>query len=163
MVFQHYRNGFYAGLLLAGAIGVFLVWLWRPAHQVQRHTDNLLKAIEHRKWTLVEHMIALNYEDQWHNDRALLLERMRFAFVYAREIKLTPELPIVWTDHGTWHWQSRIKIDGQPGEGLTMIQERVNFLTSPFVLEWQHVSSKPWDWKLVRASNTELAIPEFAE
>jgi hypothetical protein len=40
-----------------------------------------------------------------------------------------------------------------------VVKERVNSLTTPFELQWRHISRKPWDWKLVRVSNPELDIP----
>ena len=40
-----------------------------------------------------------------------------------------------------------------------MMNERQNSLSTPFELQWRHVSGKPWDWKLVRVSNPELEIP----
>lgn len=157
------REGFYAGLGLALAIGLFLMWLWGPVHQVRLHSQNLLRAIERKNWVRAEEFIAPDYQDQWHNDRALLLERTREVFHYLRNVRLMVSEPAVEIGDGSIHWRSRISVSGDPGELMTAIQERVNSLSSPFDLEWRHASGKPWDWKLVRVTNPALAIREFAE
>jgi hypothetical protein len=55
-------------------------------------------------------------------------------------------------------WSGKIMIDGDEGEGMALLKERVNSLATPFELEWRHLSAKPWDWKLVRVSNSALEI-----
>jgi hypothetical protein len=40
-----------------------------------------------------------------------------------------------------------------------VLDERLNKLPTPFELEWHHLSGKPWDWKLVRVSNSAFEIP----
>ncbi len=39
------------------------------------------------------------------------------------------------------------------------VNERVNTLETPFELQWQQQSGKPWDWKLVAVTNAELELP----
>jgi hypothetical protein len=56
-------------------------------------------------------------------------------------------------------WQAKITIEGDNSEVAALVKERVNSLTTPFTLEWQRVSAKPWDWKLVKVSNPGLEIP----
>jgi hypothetical protein len=60
----------------------------------------------------------------------------------------------VWRD-----FVSRITIDGDSGEVMTAVKERVNSLPTPFELEWRRMSGKPWDWKLARVGNPDLEIP----
>jgi hypothetical protein len=38
--------------------------------------------------------------------------------------------------------------------------ERINSLSTPFDLRWRHVSGKPWDWKLIAVSNSQLELPD---
>jgi hypothetical protein len=56
-------------------------------------------------------------------------------------------------------WMGRIWIDGDEGDVMDALKERVNSLATPFELEWCRISAKPWDWKLVRVSNSALEIP----
>jgi hypothetical protein len=155
------RKGFYAGLAIALFLGLFLVWLWRPERQVQRHSENLLRAIEKRDWTRFASFVAGEYQDQWANDHTLILERTREVFRYVRVVRLSASNPRIWISNQTGFWEAKIAIDGDNGEIMTVIKQRVNSLATPFRLEWRRVSGNPWDWKLVQVSNADLQIPEF--
>jgi hypothetical protein len=130
---------------------------------VSRHSENFLRAVEHKDWARAGEFIDENYRDQWGNQRAVVLERIREVFAYLRDVRLTPSQTIIRLDHGQGHWQSRITIDGRGGDVITLVKERVNSVATPFDLEWRQKSAKPWDWKLVRVSNTGLNIPEYTE
>ncbi len=43
-----------------------------------------------------------------------------------------------------------------------MITDRINPLNEPFRLQWRKQSWKPWEWKLVHASNEALDLPADA-
>lgn len=153
-----FREGFYGGLSLALIIALFLIWLWRPEHQVRRHSENLLHAIAKKDWARFTGFIGSDYQDQWGNDRNLVLERTREVFRYLRNVRIDAVGANVQIDKPTAYWRARIAVDGD-GEAMTLLKERVNSLPTPFQLEWRHMSAKPWDWKLVRVSNTELELP----
>jgi hypothetical protein len=155
------REGFYTGLAIALVVGLFLVWLWRPERQIQRHSENLLRAIEKRDWTRFAAFIANDYQDQWGNDSTAVLERTREVFRYVRTIRLTPANPTTGIANHAGFWTTKITVDGDNSEVIAAIKERVNSLATPFRFEWRQTSGKPWDWKLVRVSNAELEIPEY--
>ena len=157
-----FRGGFYVGLALALCIGVFLIWLWRPERQVRRHTENFLHAIEHKNWTVAGDFIGSDYQDQWGDDRAQVLERMREGFQYVRGVHVSAFNVTVQIEGRRAEWTGRIWIDGPQSEVMELLKERVNSLTAPFELEWRRLSRKPWDWKLVRVSNSALEIPADA-
>jgi hypothetical protein len=46
---------------------------------------------------------------------------------------------------------------------MTLLEQQINSVKTPFRLEWRRFSAKPWDWKLVRIENAELVIPDYAE
>lgn len=140
-----------------------MVRLWRPEQQIRLHSQHLLRAVEQKNWSRFAEFIASDYHDQWQNDRATLLERTRVILTQVRRLGLTSQQSIVRVDEIAGHWQSRIIADGDPSELMLAIKDRVNSLTTPFDLEWRHVSRKPWDWKLVNVTNPELAVPEFVE
>ena len=52
---------------LMGAIAA-LEALKRPC-QVRLHTAGLIKALERRNWSKVEHLLADNYSDRWGHDK----------------------------------------------------------------------------------------------
>lgn len=154
-----FRHSFYAGLAVTLLAGFFLVWLWRPERQLHRHSEHVLRAIEKRDWTRFASFIGGDYQDQWGNDRTLVLERTREVFGYVRRARLTVIDPTVSVTNESGYWRARILVDGDNGELITVIKGRVNSLATPFQLQWHRVSQKPWDWKLIRVSNPDLEIP----
>jgi len=154
-----FRGGFYGGLALALCIGLYLIWLWRPERQARRHTENFLHAIEHKNWTAAGDFIGSDYQDQWGDDRARVFERMREGFRYVRGVRISAFSVTVRVQRRRAEWMGRIWIDGDEGEAMNLLKERVNSLATPFELEWRRISAKPWDWKLVRVSNSALEIP----
>ncbi|PYK06302.1 MAG: hypothetical protein DME66_04880 [Verrucomicrobia bacterium] len=151
-----FRGGFYSGLLVALLVGLLLIWLWQPERQVRRHTENFLHAIEHKNWTGAAGFIGSDYRDQW---RARVLDRMHEGFRYVRGIRISAFSVTVRVEPRRAEWTGRIWINGDGGEIAESLKERVNSLATPFQLEWHRLSGKPWDWKLVRVSNSSLEIP----
>jgi hypothetical protein len=148
----------YGGLGVALLIGLFLLWLWQPERQVKRHTGNLLHAIEQKDWASVADFIGNDYQDQWGDDRALVLERIREVFRYLRGVRINIVDPNIEVDKHHGVCRARITVDGNGGEAMALVKERVNSLNTPFELEWRRMSGKPWDWKLIRVANQSLEI-----
>ncbi len=90
-----FRGGFIGGVPLAICIGLYLVWLWQPERQAKRHTENLFRAIERRDWEAAADFIGNDYQDQWGDDRARVLERLREGLRYARGLRITASNPNV--------------------------------------------------------------------
>lgn len=143
-------------------MGLFLLWLWQPERQVERHTASFFRSIEHKNWERMADFVAGDYQDQWGHDRARVLERAREVFRYLHGVRIVASSANVRVDQRRAHWIARVTIEADEGEIATLIKERVNSLATPFELEWHHVSAKPWDWKLVRVSNSSLEIPADA-
>ena len=154
-----FGNGFYGGLSVALAIGLFLFWLWEPERQIKRHTENFFHAIEDKKWERMVDFVASDYQDQWGHDRARMLERAREVFRYLRDVQINSSSVSVMIDKDRAHWSGKITIEADQNEISTLIKERVNSLDTRFELEWHRLSAKPWDWKLVSVSNPGLEIP----
>lgn len=153
----NFRNGLYAGLLLAAIVGIFLARLWQPERQVQLHSAHLLAQIEKKNWSGVAAFIGDEYQDRWGHDRTVLLERLRVVFRFVGNPQITARDVGIRTESSKGFWTARITIKGA-GEFAPVIEERVNSLPAPFELEWRRQSSKPWDWKLVRVDNSALEI-----
>ncbi len=154
-----FRGGFYAGLAVAFCIALYLVWLWQPERQVQRHTENFFHAIEHKNWAAAADFIGSDYQDQWGDDRARVLERMREGFRYLRGPRLIAPNPNVQVKTRRAVWSSKIMVYSTDDEAMEFLDERVNSLPTPFEFEWHRLSGKPWDWKLARVSNSAFEIP----
>ena len=154
-----FRDGFYVGLGLALVFSLYLMRLWGAEHQVQLHSDHLLRAVEDKNWSKFATFVGEDYQDQWGQDHALVLERTRDVFRYVRGIRLVPSNALVQAGGGQATWQAKITIEGDNSELAALMKERVNPLPTPFTLEWRNQSWKPWDWKLVRVSNAGLEIP----
>ncbi len=157
-----FRDGFYAGLISAIALGLFLSWLWRPERQVRLHNEHLLAAIEQKKWSSVADFIDEAYQDRWGNDRALLLSRLREVMRYMRNLRIAAAAVEVRAAPNGAQWSARITVDADASELTALVKDRVNGLESPFAFEWRHASGKPWDWKLSRVSHDKLELSDAA-
>jgi hypothetical protein len=119
--------------------------------------------VEGKNWSGVADFLTDDYADQWGNDRALAVARIREGFRYVRAVRINALDRVVNADSRRGVWRAKIRIDGDGGELLVFIKERVNSLATPFELEWRHVSRKPWDWKLASVRNRDLEIPAGLE
>jgi hypothetical protein len=154
-----FRNGFIGGVILALGLGIYLLWLWQPDDQVQLYSDHFMRAVEARDWNAAQNTIASDYEDDWGNNRARLLERMRAVLQFTRNMRIRSIAPNTLIEGSTGTWMARIEVEGGEGEVMAAIKQRINPLTTPFKLQWHRQSAKPWDWKLIRVSNRELQLP----
>jgi hypothetical protein len=154
-----FRAGFYGGLALAVCVGLYLVWLWRPERQVRLHTEHFFHAIEHRNWDGVADSIGNEYQDQWGDNRARVLERMREGFRWVRGSRIIALNPTVQVETRRAIWVGKIVVYSSDDGVMEVLDQRVNKLPTPFELEWHRLSGKPWDWKLVRVSNSAFEIP----
>ena len=156
---QTFRNGFYAGALLAVAAGVYLFQLWQPERQVALHSQHLLAALEERDVEAIAEFVDPAYQDQWKHDRRLLLSRLGAVLRYARDLDL--QVNSAWVelngDEAAWH--ARIIVDGGEHDVDALIEQHVNAVAEPFKLQWRRQSWKPWDWKLVSVTNSEFEPP----
>ena len=153
-----FRGGFYGGLTIALCVGLYLIWLWQPERQVRRHTENFFHAIEHKNWDGAADFVAADYQDQWGNDRARVLERLREGFRYVRGPRIIASNPSVQVETQRAVWRGKITLYSSDDDVMEVLDQRVNSLPSPFKLEWHHLSGKPWDWKLARVSNPAFEI-----
>lgn len=140
-------------------VGLYLLWLWRPEHQVRLHTDHFFHAIDGRNWDTAAGFVGEDYRDQWEQDRRRLLDRLREGFRWVPGSAITAANPAVQVETSREIWIGKINVYSSDDGVMQVLDERVNRLPTPFQLEWRHVSAKPWDWKLVRISNPAFQIP----
>ena len=153
------RGALISGTAIAVCVGIYLLWLWRPEHQVRLHTEHFFRATDARNWDMVADLIGENYRDQWNDDRSRLLERMREGFRWVRGSRITAPDAVVQVETPRAIWFGKINVYSSDDGVMQVLDERVNRLPAPFELEWHRVSGKPWDWKLVRVSNPVFEIP----
>jgi hypothetical protein len=154
-----FRGGFYGGLAVALCIGLYLTWLWRPERQVRLQTENFFHAIDHRNWEAVADFVGNDYQDQWGDDKTRLIERMREGFRWVPGSRILAPNPAVQVETRRAIWIGKITVYSSDDGVMELLDERVNKLPTPFELEWHRLSGKPWDWKLVRVSNSTFELP----
>ncbi len=158
---MNFRNGFYAGLIVAAIWGIYLARLWQSQRQVELHSVHLLEHIEKNDWKTLGEFVGSDYQDRWGNDRALLLDRLREVFRAMPNARIEPSLSSTRTEAGRGYWTAKITVKGS-GEFAAFIEDKVNSLDVPFEFEWQRGATWPWDWKLVSVRNPALEIPDYA-
>ena len=150
-----FRSHFFGGLGVLVLSALFLLWLWQPERQIERHTENLFRSIEHGNWSKLAELIGSDYHDQWGHDRAQILQRARFL----RGMKMNHASGSVKIENSQGRWVGKITLETHEDETAEPIKSLINSLATPFELEWHHISGKPWDWKLSRVTNPGLEIP----
>ena len=155
-----FRNGFYAGLVVAAIWGIYLFRLWQPERQIELHNAHLLARIEKHDWKIVGEFIGDTYQDKWGNDRTLLLQRLPQVFRTLGNTQIEASDVAIRREEGRGYWTARIVVKGT-GEFADFIQARVNSLETPFEFEWQRGATWPWDWKLVSVRNSTLEVSGY--
>lgn len=154
-----FRYSFYAGLILAVIVGIWLARLWGAENQVRLHTQHLLSRVEERDWLGAGDFLAVNYHDEWGDDRQLMMNRLRLGLRFFSSLTITARAGQIHLDGDAATWSAQIQIAGSGSEMAPEAVEEINRLTTPFELRWQKQSWKPWDWKLVQVRNSELQLP----
>lgn len=154
-----FRNGIYLGLALALVIATCLHFLWQPGRQVRLHSVHFLQAIELKSWGRVGEFVDDRYHDQWGQDRELLRSHLRDVLRSLRNLRIHSQELTVRAGNNRGEWRAWIAVEADPNEVSAFVKERVNGLATPFELQWQQQSGKPWDWKLVAVTNAGLELP----
>jgi hypothetical protein len=152
-----FRNGFWAGLIVAVGWGIYVALLWQAERQVELHTVHLLEEIETHDWKAVGEFVDKSYQDRWGNDRSLLMERLPQVFRALPKARIQVAQPAIRAAEGRGYWTAKITIQSS-GEFADYIQGRVNSLDEPFEFEWKR-GAWPWNWTLVSVRNSALEIP----
>src|SRR5205814_8681949 len=107
------------------------MWLWQPERQVRRHTENFFHAVEHRNWDAAVDFIGDDYQDQWGDDRARVLERMREGFRWVRGSRIMAPDARVQTENRRALWTGNITADSSDDGVMEVLDERVNKPPAP--------------------------------
>ena len=154
-----FRYSFYAGLVLTLLLGFWLTRLWGSENQVQLHSNHFLHQIEERDWAGAGKFLAANYRDDWGNDRALMITRLRLGLRLFDRLTITAKEARITLQASAVTWSGQIQVAGSGSEMAPAAIEEINRLTTPFEFRWEKQSWKPWDWKLAKITNSEFQLP----
>jgi hypothetical protein len=84
---------------------------------------------------------------------------MRQGFRWVPGSRILASNPAAQVEARRALWSGKITVYSSDDGVMEVLEERVNKLPTPFELEWHRLSGKPWDWKLVRVSNSAFKIP----
>ena len=154
-----FRFSFYVGLILTFLLGVWLTQLWGTEKQVKLHTEHFLQRIEKRDWAGAGKFLAANYQDEWGDDRELMINRLRLGLRMFSSLTIMAREAQVEMEDSAATWRARIQIAGGGSELAPTAVAEINRLTTPFTFRWEKQSWKPWDWKLSGIHNQELQLP----
>ncbi|HET6407704.1 MAG TPA: nuclear transport factor 2 family protein [Chthoniobacteraceae bacterium] len=157
------RRHFLNGAVVLVALAIVLLWHWQPARQVRRHNDKLLEAVESKDWKDLSELMADDYSDRWHHDKALVLERSKMVFAQFFVMEIAPSEIEVVESNGIGVVRAKLALTGRGGPLAELAIQRAATLQQPFVFEWRQASWKPWHWVLSKLDQPELEIemPEF--
>jgi hypothetical protein len=122
------RGALISETAIAVCLGLYLLWLWRPEHQVRLHTQHFFHAIDGRNWESVADFIGEEYRDQWNHDRARLLEQMREGFRWVRGSRITAREAMVQIEMPRAIWIGKINAYSSDDGVMQLLDERANRL-----------------------------------
>lgn len=124
--------------------------------QVLWMQDKFVKALEKRKWTVVEGLISNDYADEWGQDAPMLKDTARqmlgsFIFLNIEQIDTTSRAA-----KGLGMAKSKFKIVGNGAGVSNLVMNEVNRLKEPWLFHWHKRGRWPWSWELVQIHNDQL-------
>ena len=147
--------------LAAATVGALVLWSvveFSPSRQLDRAFTRLIDAVEARNWKKVKSLMADDYRDQWGLDRDQAVSLAAEAFQHFLVLDLVVESSQLSREGREGEVAARLKIEGRATAVGDMVMQRANSLEHDFRFAWRQKSWKPWDWKLVSASQEEIEI-----
>ena len=151
--------------VLIPAIVVLAVWLVWPylesdKSQVMRQHLRMLELASNRDWDAVTASMALEYEDQWSQNRAdsvALAEEILTGFI-TLDMEWTPTGEITLNENIA-KVRGTVKLTGRGLGASQLVKDRVNSVKEPWVFTYRKDGSGPRGWKLLSLRNTGLGGP----
>ncbi len=145
-------------VLLAIALGIgLLLSSWSAENQVNKNMQTLFRLAGNKDWKRVERMVSDSYRDQWGQNKPQAMASCREFGQFFLTLEIT----------GTGHteaggdsgnWRGKLNFSGR-GTGVgELIFSRAGELTEDFVFLWRKENWKPWSWKLVSVSQSEIVF-----
>ncbi len=145
----------------AVVLATWLAWPYLESDkaQVLRQHRHILDLAESRDWDAVTACMALEYEDQWSQNRAdsvALAEELFTGFI---TIDLEWTTAEVTMNGNIAKVRGTAKLHGRGMGASQLIMDRVNAVTEPWVFTWRKDGRGPRGWKLLSLRNTALGGP----
>jgi len=144
------------GLLAATG---FAVVEFQSERQLNKAFERMISAVEARDWKRVEAMTAADYTDQWGMNRTQALEIgseiLRHFFVV--EITIS-DVSLSVGDGVPGEVRALLRVSGNGTAIAQSVMTEANQLQQPFIFQWRKASWKPWDWRLVSVSQSEVVF-----
>lgn len=145
------------------ALAIYSVWLWQPERQIRLHTNHLLTAAENHSVSKMQSLIADSYTDRWKHDKEFAIRESNEVFRQFIFVTIQRQILSCEISGNTATVRATLKVSGSGSPVAEAVTERINALREPCVFTWQHMSGKPWDWKLIRFEQPELQIDPSME
>ena len=143
--------------LLAGT--TFAVVEFQSERQLNKAFERLLSAVEARDWKRVEAITTVDYADQWGMNRTQALEIGSEIFRHFLVVEITiSDLSLSVDDEDLGEVRAVLRVSGNGTAIAQSVMAEANQLQNPFVFQWRKGSWKPWDWKLVSVSQSEVVF-----
>lgn len=122
------------------------------------HQASFRRAVERRDWSRIASLIDPAYSDRWGyiHDSGIAQARPWLGQFFTLTITPMPAGDLLTPDGGavTEQW----RLSGAGAEGASLVIDRVNQASTPFIFTWKHRSWKPWDWTLIQIDNPSLNL-----
>jgi hypothetical protein len=149
---------------LIPAITVLAVWLAWPylesdEAQLLRQHRHILDLAESRNWDAIIECMALEYEDQWSQNRTDsvgLAEQVLTGFI---TIDIEWETAEVTMNGNVAKIRGTARLQGRGVGASELVKDRVNALQEPWVFTWRKDGRGPKGWKLLSLRNHGLGGP----
>lgn len=139
---------FAAGWILTG---------WRAETQIQKNMQSLMTWSGDRDWKRVGSLLSDSYRDGWGQSKSQALASGEEFGKFFLTLEITGHgVTRVEADRG--EWQGKLAFSGRGTALGEMIFSRAGELKEDFVFAWQKENWKPWSWKLVSVSQSEIVF-----
>ena len=152
------------GGVLVLCVAAWCMRLWQPERQIRLHQRHLLDAAGRRDWAKLNRLMDDNFRTAGGLDKGLALKAMAEVLQPFLTLEITGSETGMKEEERTARVLEILRIDGMGSGFSDSVKTAVNQSSEPFEFTWQRKSWKPWDWRLVGARHSLIALtPQEAQ
>ena len=156
--FIHFFFTWKIGLVVFVVLVFWLLWNWQPERQLRLHQRGLLDAAQERDWPKLNQFLDDDFRTPCGHNKTTAIQQLGEVLRPFFVLKIADsETELSW-DGQTGRVRSVLRIEGKGNPLGEFVKGAVNESKEPFVFTWKHASWKPWDWRLVRAEHSLIAL-----